>query len=96
LLEKDLNKMWMNGDRRKVLLCFTTDPYQGTEEFNILTRKCLILFVKYGVPFQILTKGGMKAAMDFDLYSKNDSLVPRTPLNNANQLGAFLFSRIYL
>jgi len=54
------------GDRR-VLLCFTCDPYQPHE--NGVTRQALKLLREYNVPFSVLTKGGMRAARDFDLYA---------------------------
>jgi len=38
-----------------------------------LTREVLKLFKQYNVNFQILTKGGTRAARDFDLYKPGDS-----------------------
>jgi DNA repair photolyase len=57
----------------RVLFCFTSDPYQGDNRLNQITRQALKLFRQYGVPFQVLTKGGMKAVRDFDLYSQYDA-----------------------
>jgi len=54
------------GDRR-VLLCFICDPYQPHEDG--FTRQALELLVEYAVPFSVLTKGGMRAVRDFDLYA---------------------------
>ncbi len=54
-----------SGDRH-VLLSFIGDSYQG--ENNEITRKALEILGYYDVPFQVLTKAGMKAARDFDLY----------------------------
>lgn len=73
LLEKDLQELQEKHCKERVLLCFTTDPYQRENEFNIITRKALGLFSAYGVHFQVLTKGGTKACRDFDLYSKGDA-----------------------
>jgi len=42
------------------------------ETGNSYTRKVLKMFRLYDHPFQILTKGGMLAARDFDLYGPND------------------------
>lgn len=72
-LEMDLQEMVKNEDSRRTLFCFICDPYQKDEEFNILTRKALTLFSAYNKNFQILTKGGLKAIRDFDLYSKGDA-----------------------
>ena len=69
LLEHDLNKHHaaLQGEEDAVLLSFTCDPYQPIEEKLKLTRQCLELFCKYGVPVQILTKGCRIAQRDFDL-----------------------------
>jgi DNA repair photolyase len=60
-------------DKRMVLFCFTCDPYPGEYEDNIYTQQALELFKAYNQPFQLLTKGGMKAARDFHLYKKSDA-----------------------
>ncbi len=67
-LEKDLTKISGNGER--VHMCFFGDPY-ALEALEI-TRPALELLRKYNVPFQLLTKGGMRAARDFDLYGPRD------------------------
>ena len=67
-LDKDLAKF--HGDKRPVLLCFTTDPYQPIDETAKLTRWALMSLVKNGNAIRILTKGGMRAARDFDLMKK--------------------------
>ena len=72
LLQQDLIDMAMLRDKRRVLLCFITDPYQGDYELNKVTSEALGLFKAYNIPFQVLTKGGMKAARDFHLYKKSD------------------------
>lgn len=58
---------------RRVLLCFTCDPYQDIDLELQTTREVLKLFDKYNINFQILTKGGMRASRDFDLYKDGDS-----------------------
>jgi DNA repair photolyase len=73
LIQKDLIEMTMLKDKRRVLFCFTTDPYQGENDFNKITGEALALFKAYNQPFQLLTKGGMKAARDFHLYKKTDA-----------------------
>lgn len=74
-IEKDLIRLKKQDVdvKDKVLFCFTCDPYQGDEMSNSTTRKALELFRKYDVPFQVLTKGGLKAVRDFDLYTKHDA-----------------------
>jgi len=57
------------GDSR-VLFCFTSDPYQvGCD--NSATRAALEMCSAASRPFAVLTKGGMRAADDFDLYEGN-------------------------
>lgn len=73
LVQKDLIEMKEAKDKRAVLLCFTCDPYPGEYNDNIYTQQVLELFKAYNQPFQLLTKGGMKAARDFHLYKKSDS-----------------------
>lgn len=58
---------------RPVHLCFTCDPYQDIDIRLQLTREVLKLFKKYNINFQMLTKGGMRAVRDFDLYKPGDS-----------------------
>lgn len=55
---------------KKVLLCFTTDPYQPIEEKYGITRKTIQILVDNGVAPAILTKGGSLARRDFDLITE--------------------------
>jgi len=73
LIQRDLIEMKEAKDGRTVLLCFTCDPYPGECEDNRTTQEALELFKAYNQPFQLLTKGGMKAARDFHLYKKSDA-----------------------
>jgi len=73
LVQKDLIEMKDAKDKRVVLLCFTCDPYPGNYDDNVYTQLALELFKAYNQPFQLLTKGGMKAARDFHLYKKSDA-----------------------
>ncbi len=59
------------GTDKRVLLCFTCDPYPPDD--NTITREALKIFKKYDVPFQVLTKGGMRAVRDFSLYGPRDA-----------------------
>jgi DNA repair photolyase len=56
------------GDRRRVLLSFTSDPYNPIEADEKVTRMALRLLRFNNVPFQILTKNSKLARRDFDLY----------------------------
>ena len=69
-LDKDLKKY--RGDNRPVLLCFTTDPYQPLEETAKLTRWSLKSLINNGNSVRILTKGGMRAARDFDIMASGN------------------------
>ena len=69
-LRKDAEKY--QGTDKRVLLCFTCDPYQPEWIEHGVTRQALRILREYDIPFQILTKGGMRAARDFDLYGPND------------------------
>jgi len=68
-LDRDVEKErpeFCGGDRR-VLLSFISDAYQPHEDGT--TREALEMLVEYDVPFSVLTKGGMRAVRDFDLYA---------------------------
>ncbi len=70
LVRNDLIEMNGAGDKRPILLCFTCDPYP---KFDSLTRFVLELFYEFNHPFQVLTKGGVRATRDFDLYKPGDA-----------------------
>ncbi len=71
-LERDLQELKEEGNTSLIMLSFTSDVYQLDESFNSITRDVLKLFRKYNQPFHILTKGGLKAIRDFDMYSDKD------------------------
>lgn len=58
------------GTDVRVLLCFIGDPYDIINNESNLTRDVLRILKAYDIPFQILTKGGMRAVPDFDLYDR--------------------------
>lgn len=64
-LQKEVHKHRNNTD--PILLCFTCDPYQPIEAEHGLTRSAITLFAENDVKYSILTKGGMRAARDFDV-----------------------------
>lgn len=69
-LEKDCKKI--EGDPRQILLCFTCDPYQPTDQVSGVTRDALLILEKYHMNVSILTKGGMRAFRNFDILLRND------------------------
>jgi DNA repair photolyase len=67
-LRKDAAKR--AGSKTPVLLSFTTDPYQPIELDHGITRETIAILHSYGIPVQVLTKGGMRAVRDFDLLGQ--------------------------
>jgi len=61
------------GTDKRCLLCFTCDPYQEIDRELSHTRAVIELLRFYEIPFQILTKGGLNAKRDFDLYRNGDA-----------------------
>lgn len=61
------------GTDERVLLCFTCDPYQPLDDTEQITREVIKILRQYDIPFQVLTKGGTRAARDFDWYGPNDA-----------------------
>ena len=82
-LEADCKKM----NPRSVLFSFTTDPYQPIEEECGVTRQGIQILKKYGFAVEILTKGGIRAAKDFDLLDERDAFATTlTFLNKTDSL----------
>lgn len=61
------------GTDKRVLLCFTTDPYQPLDARTRTTREVIKILREFDIPFQILTKGGTWAVRDFNLYGPHDA-----------------------
>lgn len=72
-LEADCQKLVKENFRGRILLSHVTDPYQPEEVDAGRTRACITILNKYGINFQVLTKGGTRACRDFDLYMPGDS-----------------------
>jgi DNA repair photolyase len=53
--EKDAKTL--AGDPRRILFCFSNDPYQPLERSERLTRQALEIVTRYGLKNQVLTKG---------------------------------------
>jgi len=68
--------------KKRVLLSFTSDPYQPLEERTETTRQAITILKCHSIPFQILTKGGWLPTRDFELYCPGDTFaVTMTTLN---------------
>jgi len=70
-LQRDARKY--AGTDKRVLLCFSCDPYQPLYKREMMTRSAIEILKSFDIPFQILTKGGLNATRDFDLYGSNDA-----------------------
>lgn len=73
------------GCDERVLLCFTSDPYQPLNDRIGLTRQVIEVLKAHDIPFHILTKGGLRAAADFDLYGKYDAFATTLTLLDDNE-----------
>lgn len=65
--ENDL-KLLAGKNVEPVLMCFSCDAYQPLNDKLQYARKAIMLFNKYDVAFQVLSKGGMRCVSDFELY----------------------------
>lgn len=66
-VRKEARKLANTTDR--VLLCFTSDPYQPAERDFRLTRQALEIFNAHNIPWQVCTKNGAQALEDdLDLF----------------------------
>jgi DNA repair photolyase len=70
-LALDAFKLKRSGNQNRILLCFTSDPYQPGD--NTPTRRALEVLSAYGRPVAVLTKGGTRAVRDFDLLADMDA-----------------------
>lgn len=75
----------MAGTDERVLLCFTTDPYQPLNNELGLTREIIKILRANDIPFQVLTKGGMRAVPDFDLYGPHDAFATTLTFLDVNK-----------
>jgi DNA repair photolyase len=73
-IEHDLNQLAALENKTPVHLSFVGDPFDLGRSDNSYTHRVLELFKKYQHPFQILTKGGMKAIQEPDLYFEGCSM----------------------
>lgn len=59
-----------NGEKKRILLSFTSDAYQHAEVDLGITRQALEIMYAHGLSVTILTKGGLRAERDFSLLAK--------------------------
>lgn len=57
---------------KRVLLCFTCDPYPSAGG-TATTQRAISMLSKYDIPFQVLTKSGSRALKDISMYGPNDA-----------------------
>jgi len=69
-IRKDAAKL--RNDPRRVLLSFTSDPYQPENDVHRLTRSAIEILHEHGLCVEILSKGGNRAMQDFDLLGPSD------------------------
>jgi DNA repair photolyase len=54
------------GDKREILMSFTTDPYQPIEQEYRLTSTAIRVFISQDLHFTILTKAGIPSLFDLE------------------------------
>ena len=86
-LEKEAAKYQAAGVTGKVLLSFTTDPYQHLDVEEQVTRRAIEILHAHGLHVQILTKGGSRALRDRLLLGPDDAFATTlTCLDNEQSL----------
>jgi DNA repair photolyase len=85
-LERDARRI--RGDDREILVCYSSDPYQPLEIELATTREAIRILMDHGLRVMILTKGGMRAARDFDLLGAYDRCRFGTTVVFTNQADA--------
>jgi len=86
-LEREAAKYQAAGVTGKVLLSFTTDPYQHLDAKERVTRRAIEILHAHGLNVQILTKGGSRALRDLDLLGPDDAFATTlTLLDDAESL----------
>lgn len=77
-LEKDARRLAARGERRPILMSFTSDPYQPCEAEFGLTRAGLEILARHGLRVTVLTKGGTRALRDLDLLARPGNALAAT------------------
>jgi DNA repair photolyase len=72
-LTREAAKYQAAGVTGRVLLSFTTDPYQPIDVEHAITRRTIEILHAHGLSVQVLTKGGRRALRDLDLFTAADA-----------------------
>ncbi len=72
-IHRSAYKYSLKNERRPVLMCFITDPYQPLDAATLLTRFAIKALHANNLHFTVLTKAGPLAQRDFSLYEDGDS-----------------------
>jgi DNA repair photolyase len=67
-LELEARQLGAAHDEREIVMSFTCDPYHPGD--NLPTRRAIEIFMRHGLRFTVLTKGGTRSERDFDLMTK--------------------------
>ena len=67
-LEHDCQILELEGCHDEIMLCFMANPYHPGD--TTVTGKALDIIGRHGLNATVLTKGGLRANMDFDLFKK--------------------------
>jgi DNA repair photolyase len=70
----DAIELQKQGEKRPILLSFTTDPYQNFDVKYQFTRQAIQILHSHDLKVSILTKGGKRSQRDFDLLANNSEL----------------------
>lgn len=73
------------GTDKRVLLCFTCDPYQPLNDSTGMTRQVIQILRQFNIPFQVLTKAGKRSQIDLDLFGPNDAYAATMTFLDADQ-----------
>jgi hypothetical protein len=66
LLKADATELAGVGDKREILMSFTTDPYQPIERQYHLTATAIGILINHDLHFTILTKAGTASSVDLE------------------------------
>jgi DNA repair photolyase len=72
-LVRDCARLQRAGVHGRVLLSFTSDPYQPLDVKEKVTRSAISLLKGHGLAVQALTKGGTRALRDIGLFDRRDA-----------------------
>jgi len=89
LRELEADAKELSGTDKRVLIAFAGDLYSPEGAESGLPRQILSILRVHDVPFQVLTKGGMRAAPDFDLYGPNDAFATTMTFTDHDRTKAF-------